>query len=141
MRRGRRGSAGASESPISASSAISADSASEASAVEFGHVLARGVGLVHAGLHVLGLGALPVLAAFLLAALLLALLAFLLVGFGRAVLAHVEAVEQVVHDVAETRLVVDQPLQPVEIAPGAVLDQRPPEIDELLAPPAAAPGR
>ncbi len=96
------------------------------------HVLAGRVGLVHAGLHVLGIGALAVFAVFLLAAFLLALLALLLVRFGRAVVAHVEAVEQVVHHVAEIGLMFDEPLQPVEFAPGAVLDQRPPEVDELL---------
>ena len=98
----------------------------------FRHVLAGRIGLVHPGLHVLGLGALAVFAVLLLAALLLALLALLLVGFGRAVVAHVEAVEQIVHHVAEIGLMLDEPLQPVELAPGAVLDQRPPEIDELL---------
>src|ERR1044071_44777 len=51
------------------------------------HVVAGRVSLVHAGLHVFGIGALAVLAGFLLAALLLAFLALLL-GFGAAVLAH-----------------------------------------------------
>ena len=92
-------------------------------------------------LHVLGLGALAVLAVLLLAAVLLAFLALLLVGFGRAVLAHVEAVEQIVDHVAEIALVLDEPLEPVEFAAGALLDQRPPEIDQLAGRPAAAPGR
>ena len=92
-------------------------------------------------LHVLGLGALAVLAVLVLAAVLLALLAFLLVGLGAAVLAHVERVEQIVDDVAEARLVLDQPLEPIEIAAGAILDQRTPELDQLAWPPAAAPGR
>ena len=48
---------------------------------------------------------------------LLALLVLLLVGIARAVLAHVERVEQVVDGVAEARLVLDQLLQPVEFAP------------------------
>ena len=42
----------------------------------------------------------------------------------RAVLAHVERIEQVVDDVAEPALVLDQVLEPVEIAAGALLDQR-----------------
>ena len=33
--------------------------------------------------------------------------------------------------ITEARLVVDQPLQPVEIATGAILDQRPPQLDDL----------
>ncbi len=73
-----------------------------------------------------------VLAGFLLAAILLAFLAFLLVGLGAAVLAHVEGIEQIVDGIAETRLVLDQPLQAIEIAAGAVLDQRAPELDDLL---------
>ena len=36
------------------------------------------------------------------------------------------------HRVAELLLVLDHRFQPVEIAPGAVLDQRTPEIDQLL---------
>ena len=100
--------------------------------MEFGHVLARGVGLVDARLRVLGIGALAVLAGLLLAAVLLALLALLLVRFGAAVLAHVEGVEQIVDGVAEARLVFDQPFEPVEIAAGAILDQRAPQLDELL---------
>ena len=35
-------------------------------------------------------------------------------------------------DVAEARLMLDQPFQPVEIAAGAILDQRAPQIDQLL---------
>ena len=100
--------------------------------MEFGHVLARGIGFVDPRLRVLGVGALAVLAGLLLAAVLLALLAFLLVRLGAAVLAHVERIEQIVDGVAEARLVLDQPLQPVEIASGAILDQRPPQIDDLL---------
>jgi len=34
--------------------------------------------------------------------------------------------------VAEACLVLDQPLETVEIAPGAILDQRAPQIDDLL---------
>ena len=34
--------------------------------------------------------------------------------------------------VAELALVFEQPLEPVEAAAGAVLDERPPQIDELL---------
>src|SRR5450759_1252945 len=36
------------------------------------------------------------------------------------------------HRVAELALVLEHGFQPVEIAPGAVLDQRTPEIDQLL---------
>ena len=98
-----------------------------------GHVLARRIGLVEPRLHVLGFGALAVLAGLLLAAVLVALLAFLLVRLVAAVLAHVEGVEQIVDGVAEARLMLHQPFEPVEIAPGAVLDQRPPQLDQLLA--------
>src|SRR5206468_7373790 len=56
--------------------------------------------------------------------------AFLLVGLRRAILAHVKIIEQIVHDVAEARLVVDQPLEPVEVLARAVLEQRAPELDQ-----------
>jgi hypothetical protein len=96
-----------------------------------GHVLARHIGFIHPRLRVLGVGALPVLAGLFLAAVLLSLVAFLLVRFGAAVLAHVESVEQIVNGVAETCLVFDQPLEPIEVASGAIFDQRPPQIDKL----------
>ena len=35
------------------------------------------------------------------------------------------------HDVAEAALLLDQLLQPVEFAPGAVLDERAPQVDQL----------
>ena len=76
-------------------------------------------------------GGLALLAGFLLAAFLLALLVFVL-RLAAAVLAHFERVEQVVHGVAELALVLQHAFQLVEIAPGAVLDQRTPEIDQLL---------
>ena len=66
----------------------------------------------------------------LLLAILVALLGLVLVGLVAAVLAHVERIEQVVDDVAELALILDQPLEPVEIAPGAALDQRPPQLDQ-----------
>src|SRR5262245_783451 len=93
-----------------------------------GHLLARDLGLVDARLGVLGLLALALLARLVLALVLLALGAFLLVSFRRAVLAHVEVIEQVVHDVAETGLVVDQLLEPVEVLAGALLKQRAPQL-------------
>src|SRR5262249_47574489 len=74
-----------------------------------GHALAGGVGFIDPRLRVLGV-ALAVLAGLFLAAILLALLAFLLVGFGAAVFAHVERVEEIVDGVAEACLVLDQPL-------------------------------
>ena len=63
---------------------------------------------------------------------LVALGALLIVGVGAAVLAHVERVEQVVHDIAEAGLLLDQLFEPVEVAAAAVLDQRTPEIDQPL---------
>ena len=120
---------------------MSAAGASTASSAVSGGIGGR-LGLLDAHpLHVLGVGGLALLAGLVLAAVLIALLAlFLLVG-GGAVLAHVERFEQIVDGVAELALVLDQPLEPVEAAPGAVLDERTPQIDELLARPAAAPGR
>ena len=106
-----------------------------------GHVLARDIGFVDPRLRVIGVGALSVLAGLLLAAVLLALLAFLLVRLGAAVLAHVERVEEIVDGIAEARLILDQPLEPIEIAPGPILDQRAPQIDDFLRRRAAGPGR
>src|SRR6266849_9430307 len=98
-----------------------------------GHVLAGGIGFVDPRLRILRIGALAVLARLFLAAILLALLAFLLVGLGAAVLAHIERIEEIMDGVAEACLVLDQPFEPIEIAPGAVLDQRAPQIDDLLS--------
>jgi hypothetical protein len=91
-----------------------------------GCVLARNVGLIDPSLRVLGVGTLPVFPGFFLATVLFSLLAFLLVGLGTAVLAHVERIEQIVNDISETRLVFDEPLETIEIASGAILDQRAP---------------
>ena len=97
-----------------------------------GQFVGRGLGLFEAhALAVGGIGGLAVLAGFVLAVLLVAVFAFLLVGIAAAILAHVEIIEQVVHDVAEAALVVEHALEPVEIAAGALLDQRPPQLDEL----------
>ena len=97
-----------------------------------GHVLGGHLSVLHAhSLHLIGIGGFAVLAGFLLAAILLALV-FLLLGIVAAILAHFERVEQVVHDVAELALVLDQIFQPVEVAAGAVLDQRTPQINQLL---------
>ena len=90
------------------------------------------LGVLHAhALRIGGIGRLAVVAGFVLLVLLVALFAFLLVGFAAAVFAHVEIVEQIVHHVAEPALIEQHALQTIEIAPGAILDQRPPQIDEL----------
>src|SRR5262249_47559646 len=86
-----------------------------------GHVLAGDIGLTAPLLRVLGIPTLPVLAGLFLAAILLALLAFLLVGLGAAILAHIERVEEIMDGVAEACLVFDQPFEPIEIAPSAIL--------------------
>ena len=104
------------------------------------HRLLRGLGGVGGGLrilhghllHVLGVGGLALFAGLVLAAVLIAFLALLLFVGGAAVLAHVEGFQQIVHRIAELALVVEQALQPVEAAAGAILDERPPQIDELL---------
>ena len=49
-----------------------------------------------------------------------------------AVLAHFEGIQQVVHRVAKLPLVLNEILEPVEIAAGTVLDQRSPQIDQLF---------
>src|SRR4029077_1804842 len=72
------------------------------------------------------IGRFAAVALLVLLVFLVALFAVLLVGLARAILAHVEAIEQVVDDVAEAALVGQHPLQPVEIAAGALFDQRPP---------------
>ena len=98
-----------------------------------GQLVGRGLGLLEAlALQVVGVRRLAVLALVVLAAfLVLAVLAVLLVVLAAALVAHVERVEQVVDGVAEAALVLDQLLQPVERAAGAVLDQRPPQVDQL----------
>ena len=117
---------------MSVSSAMSAVGASAASAAESGMSSAdTWVSSVLMRCISSAVGGLAVLAGLLLAAILLALLVFVL-GIAAAVVAHFERIEQVVHRVAELALVLDHAFQPVEIAPGAVLDQRTPEIDQLL---------
>ncbi len=98
-----------------------------------------GVLRAHA-LHFVAVGGVAVLAGILLAAILLAFFVLIL-GIAAAVVAHFERVEQVVDRIAKLALVLEHVFQPVEIAPGAVLDQRSPEIDQLLGSLAAAPGR
>ena len=83
-------------------------------------------------MRVIRVGALSVVAGLLLAAVLLSLLAFLLVRLGAAVLAHVERIEEIVDGIAEARLMLDETLQPVEIASGPIFDQRAPQIDDFL---------
>ena len=95
-----------------------------------GQVLGRGVRLFEAhALAVLGLRGFAVLALLVLAAFLVVVLAVLLVLVA-ALVAHVEGIEQVVDDVAELALVLDHVLEPVEVAPGAALDEAAPQLDE-----------
>ncbi len=102
------------------------------------HLVAGLRGLFGLALGVLGLGALAFLAGVVLLLVLVAFLALLLVGIGGAVLAHVEAVEQIVDGVAEARLLVDQLLQLVEILAGLVLDAAGARDRPGAGPPAAA---
>src|SRR6185312_12617666 len=96
-----------------------------------GHILGRHLRVFHAhALHLVGIGGLAVLAGVLLAAVLLTLVFVL--GVVTAVLAHLERVEQIMHDVAELPLILDKVFKPIEITAGAVLDQRAPQIDQPL---------
>src|SRR5262249_10390868 len=61
----------------------------------------------------------------------LAPLPFHRVRLGAAIVAHIQRIEQVVNGVAEARLIFDEPLQAIEIAPGAILNQRTPELHDL----------
>ena len=98
----------------------------------FRHVLGRGFGLFQAhALAVGGFGRFAVGAGFVAAAFLVTLVALLLVGVAVAILAHVEGIEQVVHHVAEAALIGEHAFEPVEIAAGALLDDRAPQIHEL----------
>ncbi len=92
-----------------------------------GRRLGLGAHLVALG----GIGRVAVLAGLVLLVLLVALLAFVLVGFARTILAHVQAIEQVVNDVAEAALIVEHAFEAVEIAAGALLNQRTPQLDKL----------
>ena len=94
-------------------------------------VLGRDLGVLHGhALGVVGLGRLAVLPGFVLAAILAAVLVLVL-GIAAAFVAHVERVEQVVDGIAEAPLVFEQPFEAIEAAPGAILDERTPELDEL----------
>ena len=111
---------------------MSAAGASTASSAVSGGIGGR-LGVLHAHLlHVLGVGGLALLAGLVLAAVLIALLAVLLLFGGGAVLAHVERFQEIVDGVAELALVLEHALEPVEAAAGAILDERPPQVDELL---------
>src|SRR5581483_9440635 len=97
-----------------------------------GQFLARGLSFLGAhALGFIGLLILTILPRLFLATALL-LLVFFLFAFGlAAILAHVEAVEDIVHGVAKAALIVDKFLQTIEIAPGTVLDQRTPKLHEV----------
>ena len=130
--RGRHGSAAVSESPISASSAMSAAGASIASAALSGMSSAEASASSRLMRSLSAdSDASPSSPDSSLRLSSLALVAFLLVGVAAAILAHVEGIEQIVHDVAEAALILDHAFEPVEIAAGALLDQRAPQIDEL----------
>ena len=77
------------------------------------------------------IGSLAVLAGLVLLVAVLALFAFVFVGLVRTILAHIEAVEQIMHDVAEAALIGEHALEPIEIASGALLDQGPPQLDKF----------
>src|SRR5262245_18193034 len=72
---------------------------------------------------ILRLRRLALLALLVLAAV-LALFLLVVVLLARAFVPHVKRIEQIVHNVAESTLVLDQPLQAIELAPGALLDER-----------------
>ena len=95
------------------------------------HFVGGGLGLRAHFVALGGVGRVAILTLLVLAILLVALFTLVLVGLAGAVLAHVEAIEEVVHDVAEPALVVDHALKTIEIAAGPFLDQRPPQVDEL----------
>ena len=104
------------------------------------HRLARAVGqflggdfhLLHAhALRVVGLLAVAVLALVLLLVVLAGIVLIVVFRVARALVAHFERVEQVMDHVAEAALVLDQLLQPVELAAGALLDERPPQVDQF----------
>ena len=90
-----------------------------------GCVLASNVGLIDPGLRVIGVSTFPVFSGFFFATVLFSLLTFL-VRLGTAVLAHVERIEQIVDDISEPRLIFDESLETIEVASGAILDQRTP---------------
>src|ERR1700730_2465677 len=96
-----------------------------------GHILARHVRFVDLSLRVLCVRTLATFARLLLAAV-LAFLAFLLIGFGVAVLAHIERIEQIVDGSAKTGLILDQPLEAIEIPARSVLDQGAPKLDQFF---------
>ena len=73
-----------------------------------------------------GIGGLAILPGLILLIAVFALFAVLFVGFARTVLAHIQAVQQIVHDIAEAALIVEDAFEPIEIAAGAVLYQGPP---------------
>src|SRR5215472_14800329 len=62
-----------------------------------------------------GIGGLALLPGLILLIAVLALFAFLFVGFARTILAHVQAIQQIVHDVAEAALIVEHAFEPIEI--------------------------
>ena len=96
-----------------------------------GQFIGRHLGLLEGhALGVFGFLGLAVARQLVVAALAVAVALVLLVRIAAAVVAHVERVEQVVHGVAEAPLVLDELLEPVEIAAGAVLDPRPPQVDQ-----------
>src|SRR5581483_118103 len=94
-----------------------------------GHLFGRGFRLLDAhALHLFGIAGFALFSGLLLAPLLFAVVFLVVVGIARAVLAHLQRFEQIVHGVAELPLILEHILEPVEIAAGAILDERTPQI-------------
>src|SRR4030095_11599279 len=90
-----------------------------------GHILRGHLRVFHAHpLHFIGVRGVAVLAGLLLAAIILAFVFFL--GVVAAVLAHFESVQQVVDDVAVLALILNQALEPIEIAARRLFAERAP---------------
>ena len=79
--------------------------------------------------------------------ILVVLIGFVLIWVGRLVLVcvflvvvflvlfgarHIEAGEQMLHNLAETALILDGVAQSVEIGAGAILDKAPPKLDKFF---------
>src|SRR4029078_2234035 len=80
-----------------------------------GHILGRHLGVFHAhALHFVGIGGLAILARVLLAGVLRAF-PRLALGIVAAILAHLERVEQIVHNLAELPLIPHQASKPIEV--------------------------
>ena len=128
---GRVASPGVSSSPSSPSSSVSAGGGLRALHRAFRHFVGGGLRLV--GAHLLrGVAVGRALGAGLVVlAVAVVVLVLVIVGIGVAVVAKLQRGQQIMHRVAEFRLIFGEAIEPVEPRADLVFQHRTPQVDHL----------